>query len=299
MGLLLAAGGAALAGGLMGASAANKNAKAAKKAQLLQFWENYNNRQKVKDQYGNTRKSWGNYSPIYIGGGEQETNIGYDLASKGSDWQNYLANEGAGSLGLGYQKATESIIPELYGQSMPVIENLQEQVLPYARSKAIDQGAYGGARDMLTRERLVEDAEDTIISQGLQDLQAQRAQTPALLSADTESLSRYSNAMLEPSRIQMQGAMDQQYGDQGYLWDVAQQFGNQMGTASNVPVYSSINPSAYKTQGFLNGFGAGLSGVAGLFGNGGSSSLSSLFGNGVTSTGGISHEGGWSHAYQR
>lgn len=262
--------------GMMGQSAARKNAKSAQKAELMQFWENYNNRQKIKDQYNATRKSWDNYKNDYIQGGKMEGDVANQIAGQGSNWQNYIQGAGTGSLGLGYQKATESIIPELYGQSMPVVENLQEQVLPYARSKAIDQGAYGGARDMLTRERLVEDAEDTIISQGLQDLQNQRAQTPALLSADTESLNRYLNASLAPAQTLMQSATDQQYGDQGYLWDVAQQFGNQMGVSSNVPVYSKINPSAYGTQGFLNGFGGGLSTMASaLSGTGG---LASLFG---------------------
>lgn len=262
-------GGAAVAGGLMGQSAAKKNAKAAQKAEMMQFWENYANRQKVKDQYNATKNSWSKYSPDYIKGGEWEGDVARGIQNQGSTWQNYIQGAGTNSLGLGYRKATESIIPELYGQSMPVIENLQEQVLPYARSKAIDQGAYGGARDMLTRERLVEDAEDTIISQGLQDLQNQRAQTPALLSADTESLNRYLNASLAPAQTLMQSAQDRQYGDQGYLWDVAQQFGNQMGTASNVPIYSKINPSAYGTQGFLNGFGGTLSAIAGIGGQNG------------------------------
>ena len=258
-----------IAGGMMGKSAATKNAKAAQKSELMQFWENYNNRQKVKDQYNSTKESWKKYSPDYIKGGEWEGNVAQGIQDKGSAWQNYIQGAGTGSLGLGYQKATESIIPELYGQSMPVVENLQEHILPYARSKAIDQGAYGGARDMLTRERLVEDAEDTIISQGLQDLQTQRGQTSALLGADTESLNRYLNASLAPAQTLMQSAQDKQYGDQGYLWDVAQQFGNQMGTASNVPVYSKINPSAYGTQGFINGFGGTLSGIASIGGKNG------------------------------
>lgn len=295
-------GGAALAGGMMGQSAARKNAKAAQKADLMQFWENYNNRQKVKDQYKDTRNSWKNYSPDYIKGGEWEGDVARGIQNSGSNWQNYIQGAGTNSLGLGYRKATESIIPELYGQSMPVIENLQEQVLPYARSAAIDQGAYGGARDMLTRERLTEDAEDTIISQGLQDLQNQRAQTPALLGADTESLNRYLNASLAPAQTLMQSAQDRQYGDQGYLWDVAQQFGQQMGTASNVPVYSRINPSAYGTQGFLNGFGGTLSAVAGIGGqngfgfwgpgSGGSSGVTQ-YAPDVYSTGGISKSRGW------
>ena len=261
--------GGSLAGGLLGSSAAKKNAKAAQKAELLKFWEDYGNRQKVKDQYKATKDSWKNYSPDYTKGGEWEGDVARGIQDQGSTWQNYIQGPGSNSLGLGYQKATESIIPELYGQSMPVIENLQEQVLPYARSKAIDQGAYGGARDMLTRERLVEDAEDTIISQGLQDLQNQRAQIPSLLSADTESLNRYLNASLAPAQTLMQSAQDRQYGDQGYLWDVAQQFGNQMGTASNVPIYSKINPSAYGTQGFLNGFGGTLSAIASIGGKNG------------------------------
>ena len=286
-------GGVAVAGGLMGQSAAKKNAKAAQKAEMMQFWENYANRKKVKDQYNATRKSWENYSPDYIQGGKMEGDVANQIAGPNSSWQNYIQNAGTGSLGLGYQKATESIIPELYGQSMPVIENLQEQVLPYARSNAIDQGAYGGARDMLTRERLVEDAEDTIISQGLQDLQNQRKQTPALLSADTESLNRYLNASLAPAQTLMQAATDQQYGDQGYLWDVAQQFGNQMGTASNVPVYSKINPSAYGTQGFLNGFGGTLSAIAGIGGQNGFGFWGPGSSSGVTSVGGISKSGGW------
>lgn len=300
-GTALALGGAAVAGGLMGQSAAKKNAKAAQKAELMQFWENYNNRQKVKDQFAATKKSWNNYKGDYIQGGQMEGDVANQIAAPDSTWQNYIQGAGTGSLGLGYQKATESIIPELYGQSMPVVENMQEQVLPYARSKAIDQGAYGGARDMLTRERLVEDAEDTIISQGLQDLQNQRAQTPALLGADTESLNRYLNASLAPAQTLMQSATDQQYGDQGYLWDVAQQFGNQMGVSSNVPVYSKINPSAYGTQGFLNGFGGTLSTAASAMS--GMGNLYNLFGNsnvtqygpGAYSTGGISKSSGYSY----
>lgn len=281
------------AGGMMAANAAKGNAKAAQKSDLLQFWENYNNRQKVKDQYNSTKESWKKYSPDYIKGGEWEGNVAQGIQDPGSAWQNYIQGAGTGSLGLGYQKATESIIPELYGQSMPVVENLQEHILPYARSKAIDQGAYGGARDMLTRERLVEDAEDTIISQGLQDLQTQRGQTSALLGADTESLNRYLNALLAPAQTLMQSAQDKQYGDQGYLWDVAQQFGNQMGVSSNVPIYSKINPSAYGTQGFLNGFGGTLSAISSLGGANGLGFLGTGSGSGVTSVGGISKSGGW------
>ncbi len=281
------------AAGMMAANAAKKNAKAAQKSELMQFWENYNNRQKVKDQYNSTKESWKKYSPDYIKGGEWEGNVAQGIQDQNSAWQNYIQGAGTGSLGLGYQKATESIIPELYGQSMPVVENLQEHILPYARSKAIDQGAYGGARDMLTRERLVEDAEDTIISQGLQDLQTQRGQTPALLGADTESLNRYLNASLAPAQTLMQSAQDKQYGDQGYLWDVAQQFGDQMGTASNVPVYSKINPSAYGTQGFLNGFGGTLSAIAGIGGKNGFGFWGPGSGSEVTSVGGISKSRGW------
>lgn len=292
-GTVLGVGGLSLAGGLLAKSAATKNAKAARKSELMQFWENYNNRQKVKDQYNSTKDSWKKYSPDYIKGGEWEGNVAQGIQDQNSAWQNYIQGAGTGSLGLGYQKATESIIPELYGQSMPVVENLQEQVLPYARSKAIDQGAYGGARDMLTRERLVEDAEDTIISQGLQDLQTQRGQTPALLGADTESLNRYLNASLAPAQTLMQSAQDKQYGDQGYLWDVAQQFGDQMGVAHNVPVYSKINPSAYGTQGFLNGFGGTLSAIAGIGGKNGFGFWGTGSGSGVTSVGGISKSGGW------
>ena len=267
VGAAMAAG--SLASGILGSNAAKKNAKAAKKAEMMRFWEDYGNRQKVKDQYANTRKSWENYSGDYIQGGGMEKDVANQIAAPNSAWQDYINSAGAGSLGLGYQKATESIIPELYGQAMPIVENMQEQVLPYARSKAIDQGAYGGARDMLTRERLTEDAEDTILSLGLQDLQNQRAQTPALLGADTESLNRYLNASLAPAQTLMQSATDRQYGDQGYLWDTAQQFGVQMGTAQNAPMYSKINPSAYGTQGFLNGFGGGLSTMASLFGQDG------------------------------
>ena len=248
----------------MGSSIANKNAKAAQKAQLIQFWEDYSNRQKIKDQYADTRKTWQEYSPQYLEGATMEGQIANQLSGENSAWQQYLNNEGASSLGLGYQKATESIMPELYGQTMPIVENLQEQVLPYARSKAIDQGAYGGARDMLTRERLVEDAEDTIISQGLQDLQNQRAQTPALLSADTESLNRYLNTALSPAQLTMQSAKDKQY-TSDYLWDLATEYGSALGASTQSP-YSSINPEAYAMQGGVNAFGSNLSMWASVLG---------------------------------
>lgn len=273
------AGGAAagLAGGLMGKSAANKNAKAAQKAALLEYFEQQANRQKIKDQYADTRKSWEKYAPQYLEGATAEGNLATSLAQGDSAWQQYLANEGTGSLGLGYRKATESIIPELYGQTMPIIEDLQEKTLPYARSAAIDQGAYGGARDYLNRERLLEDAEDTVISQGLQDLQNQRAQTAQLLAADSESLNRYLNTALTPSQLQMQSAKDKQY-TSDYLWNLATQFGNAIGVGYSP--YPSINPSAYGTQGFLNGMGTGLSAFGSLFGGGSGSGLSSLFGKG-------------------
>lgn len=281
-GTALAVGAAGAAGSMMGASAARKNAKAAQKVQLLQFWEDQNNRQKIKDQYADTKKTWQEYSPQYLEGATMEGQIASQIADENSAWQKYLNNEATGSLGLGYQKATESIMPELYGQTMPIIENLQEKVLPYARSAAIDQGAYGGARDYLTRERLIEDAEDTVISQGLQDLQNQRAQTAALLNADTESLNRYLSTALSPAQLTMQSAKDKQY-TSDYLWDLATEFGTAVGAGTQAP-YSSIDPSVYSTQGGLNGLGTGLqmgASLAGLFaGSGGNPAM------GATSSGG-------------
>ena len=275
-------------GGLLGASAANKNAKASQKAALLEYFEQQANRQKVKDQYESTRKSWEQYAPQYLEGATMEGDLANSLAQSDSAWQQYLNNEGTASLGLGYRKATESIIPELYGQTMPVIEDLQEKTLPYARSSAIDQGAYGGARDYLTRERLLEDAEDTVISQGLQDLQNQRAQTANLLAADSASLDRYLNTALTPSQLTMQSAKDKQY-TSDYLWNLATQFGNAVGIGYSP--YPSIDPSTYKTQGLLNGIGAGLSAGSSLFG-GGSNLLSSLFGGGA----GVSESGGGTYS---
>ena len=243
-------------------SAANKNAKAAQKAQLIQFWEDFNNRQKIKDQFAETKKTWQEYAPQYLEGATMEGQIANQLSDENSAWQQYLNNEGTASLGLGYQKATESIMPELYGQTMPIIENLQEKVLPYARSAAIDQGAYGGARDYLTRERLIEDAEDTVISQGLQDLQNQRAQTASLLNADTESLNRYLSTALSPAQLTMQSAKDKQY-TSDYLWDLATEFGNAVGASTQSP-YSSINPESYAMQAGANAFGANLNMWAGI-----------------------------------
>lgn len=284
---LLVGGGAALAGGLMGKSAATKNAKSAQKAALLEYFEQQANRQKVKDQYTDTRKNWEKYAPQYLEGATAEGNLATSLAQGDSAWQQYLTNEGTGSLGLGYRKATESIMPELYGQTMPIIEDLQEKTLPYARSAAIDQGAYGGARDYLNRERLLEDAEDTVISQGLQDLQNQRAQTAQLLAADSESLNRYLNTALTSSQLQMQSAKDKQY-TSDYLWNLATQFGNAVGIGYSP--YPSINPSAYGTQGFLNGMGSGISMASSLFGGGfGGNLLGGLFGGGNS---GVSSSGG-------
>lgn len=279
---LLVSAGAGLAGSMMGSSAARKNAKANKKMQEIAFWEDFNNRQKIKDQFAETKKTWQEYSPQYLEGATMEGQIANQLSDENSAWQNYLNNEATGSLGLGYQKATESIMPELYGQTMPIIENLQEKVLPYARSAAIDQGAYGGARDYLTRERLIEDAEDTIISQGLQDLQNQRAQTASLLNADTESLNRYLSTALSPAQLTMQSAKDKQYTSE-YLWDLATEFGSAVGAGTQAP-YTNIDPDVYAQQGGLNGLGTALqmgSSLAGLFaGTGGNPAL------GATSSGG-------------
>lgn len=281
-GTALAAGGVM---GYLGARSANKNAKAAQKSQLLEFWEQQNNRQKVKDQYNDTRKSWEKYSPQYLEGATMEGDLATSLAQNDSAWQNYLSNEGTGSLGLGYRKATESIMPELYGQTMPIVQDMQRQVLPSARSTAIDQGAYGGARDYLTRERLVEDAQNTVISQGLQDLQNQRAQTANLLSADSESLNRYLNTALTPAQLQMQSAQDKQY-TSDYLWNLATQFGNAVGLGYTP--YSTIVPESYRTQGAINGFGTGLS-IASSLGGGGYGGFSGL---GTTGSSGVQSYGG-------
>ena len=144
-----------------------------------------------------------------------------------SDYKNQLVN----TLGTGYQKATESIAPQLRGEVQPLVNEYLNDLLPAARSAAIDQGAYGGSRDMLTRERVLNNLNQEITNAAARDLSDQRAQYASLTGADATQMAQMLSALTAKTDLQ------NQYSD--YLYNAALNYANAMSGAGTMQAKST------------------------------------------------------------
>ena len=208
------------------------------------------------------------YIPELQQGLSGNINFANQIAGQGSAYNNYLNGAAAGSLGLGYQKATESIAPQLEGETYNLIKQTRDELIPAARSSAIDAGAYGGSRDMLTRERVQENLENQIVAQAAADIANQRAQTPSLLQADANSVNNYLNTGTAGNNLLVNAANQQQQADMAktnYLWDLAMQYGNAMGS-SQAAYNKQTNPWVSGLQGAYGGLGSDIKMFSSLFG---------------------------------
>lgn len=133
-----------------------------------------------------------------------------------TDYKNQLM----GTLGTGYKKATESIAPQLRGEVQPLVDEYLQDLLPAARSAAIDSGAYGGSRDLLTRERVLNDLNEEITNAAARDLSDQRAQYATLTGADAAQMAQMLSALTAKTDLQ------NQYSD--YLYNAALNYANAM-----------------------------------------------------------------------
>lgn len=241
-------------GGLSGYT----NAKATNKANNAYANEINSVRGQIRSAYSEARKGWKDYIPEL----QQGINQNIDFAKSLSDgaFDDYLKGAATDSLGLGYQKATESIAPQLEGETYNLIKNTRDELIPAARSAAIDAGAYGGSRDMLTRERVQENLENQIVAQAAADIANQRAQTATLLGADANSVANYLNTGTAGGNMLVNAATQQQQADMAksnYLWDLAMQYANAMG-ASQVAYNKQTNPWVAGLQGAYSGLGSDI-----------------------------------------
>ena len=252
-------------GGIAGAFGGHSSGKAAKKAQNAYAAEMNSVRNDIRDAYGKAKEGWVDYIPEMQQGISGNINFANMLANPSSAYSQYLQREAADSLGLGYQKATESIADQLAGETYNLIQQTRDELIPAARSAAIDAGAYGGSRDMLTRERVQENLENQIVAQAAADIANQRAQTPALLQADAAMVNSYLNTGTAGNNLLVNAANQQQQADMAktnYLWNLAMDYGNAMGS-SQVGKQSSIVPWVQGLQGATQGAGFGM-GLANL-----------------------------------
>ena len=144
-----------------------------------------------------------------------------------TDYKNQLVN----TLGTGYQKATESIAPQLKGEVQPLVNEYLNDLLPAARSAAIDQGAYGGSRDMLTRERVLNNLNQEITNAAARDIADQRAQYSQLTGADATQMAQMLSALTAKTDLQ------NQYSD--YLYNAALNYANAMSGAGTMQTKST------------------------------------------------------------
>lgn len=255
-----AAAAAAAGGAALGGYASYRGAGSAKKAQDRYALELNSARNDIRDAYSDAQKGWKDYIPELQQGITGNIDFANSLSQTGSRYNDYLQGAAQNALGLGYKKATESIAPQLKGETANLLETFRNETLPSARSAAIDSGAYGGSRDYLTRERLMKNTENQIVNQAAADISNQRAQTAALLGADASSVNNYLNTGTAANNLLTSAAEAQHAADMAksnYLWNLAMQYGNTMGT-SNAGQYSSINPFTYGVQGAIQGAGLGL-----------------------------------------
>lgn len=263
-------------GGLSGYT----NAKSTNKANKAYANEINSVRGQIRNAYSAAQKGWKDYIPEL----KQGINQNIDFAKSLSDgaFDDYLKGAATNSLGLGYQKATESIAPQLEGETYNLIKNTRDSLIPAARSAAIDAGAYGGSRDMLTRERVQENLENQIVAQAAADIANQRAQTPALLGADANSVANYLNTGIAGGNMLVNAATQQHDADMAksnYLWDLAMQYANAMG-ASQVAYNKQTNPWVAGLQGAYSGLGSDIQMAKGLKEAGGWGGMMSSLGFG-------------------
>ena len=247
-------------GGITGAFGGYSSGKAAKKAQNAYAAEMNSVRNDIRDAYKTAKEGWVDYIPELQQGISGNISFANSIADPSSVYNMYLRNQAAQSLGLGYNKATESIAPQLEGETYNLIKQTRDELIPAARSAAIDAGAYGGSRDMLTRERVQENLENQIVAQAAADIANQRAQTPALLQSDANMVNSYLNTGTAGNNLLVNAANQQQQADMAktnYLWNLAMDYGNAMGS-SQVGKQSSIVPWVQGLQGATQGAGFGL-----------------------------------------
>ena len=252
-----AAAGAAI-GGTMGALAGYSSGKAKRSAENQYAQEINSVRDQIRDAYSQAQEGWKDYIPELQGGIDK--NLGFAGTLGGGKFNNYLSGAAGDSLGLGYRKATESIEPQLRGETYNLLKDFREEAIPALRSAAIDAGAYGGSRDYLTRERAENATEAQIVAQAAADIANQRAQTPSLLSADASSMANYLNTGTSQGNLMTQLAEQQHEADMAkskYLWDLAMQYGSAMGSGQ-AAMKSSVVPWVYGLQGATQGAGAGM-----------------------------------------
>lgn len=252
-----AAAGAAI-GGVAGGLAGYSQGKAKRNAENAYAQEINSVRNQIRDAYSQAQEGWKDYIPELQGGIDK--NLGFAGTLGGGKFNNYLSGAAGDSLGLGYRKATESIAPQLEGETYNLLKNFREESIPALRSQAIDAGAYGGSRDYLTRERAENATEAQIVAQAAADIANQRAQTPSLLSADASSMANYLNTGTSQGNLMTQLAEQQHEADMAkskYLWDLAMQYGSAMGSGQ-AAMKSSVVPWVYGLQGATQGAGAGM-----------------------------------------
>ena len=248
------------AGGILGGFAGLASGKAQKKSENALYEDLSGVRNQIRDAYAKAQKGWVDYIPELQQGITGNINFANAIASPESKYNQYLTGAAGDSLGLGYQKATESIAPQLEGETFNLIENTRNELIPAARSAAIDAGAYGGSRDMLTRERVQKNLENQIVAQAAADIANQRAQAPSLLAMDAASVNNYLNAGTAGNNLLVNAANQQQQADMAktnYLWNLAMDYGAAMG-ASQTTKPSAVVPWVNALQGASQGMGFGL-----------------------------------------
>ena len=174
----------AAVGGVVGGDAGLAQGNAQKKADNAYYNDLIGVRNQIRDAYSQAQKGWVDYIPEMQQGITGNINFANSLKDPNSAYNKYLTGAAANSLGLRYQLATESIADQLKGETAGLIEQTRNELIPASRSAAIDAGAYGGSRDMLTRERLNKNLENQIINQAAADISQRRAQAAGLLGMD-------------------------------------------------------------------------------------------------------------------
>lgn len=250
----------AATGGLIGGAGGYASGKAQQKADNAYYQDLSGVRNQIRDAYADAQEGWVDYIPELQQGITGNINFANFIADAGSKYNQYLSGAAANSLGLGYQKATESIAPQLAGETYNLIENTRNELIPASRSAAIDAGAYGGSRDMLTRERVQKNLENQIVAQAAADIANQRAQTPSLLAADASSVNNYLNTGTAGNNLLVNAANQQQQADMAktnYLWQLAMDYGAAMGSSQTTKP-SSVVPWVNALQGATQGLGFGM-----------------------------------------
>ena len=247
-------------GGTVGGVAGWAQGNAQKKADNAYYNDLTGVRNQIRDAYSKAQGGWVDYIPEMQQGITGNINFANSLKDPNSAYNKYLTGAAANSLGLGYQMATESIADQLKGETAGLIEQTRNELIPASRSAAIDAGAYGGSRDMLTRERLNKNLENQIVNQAAADIANRRAQAAGLLGMDANSLNNYLNAGTAGNNLLVNAANQQQQADMAksnYLWQLAMDYAGAMG-AGQTTKPSSVVPWVNGIQGAMQGAGFGL-----------------------------------------